>query len=109
MLGGLAGIFVFPFLPKDRSGDSKSLSAEIKPLQVSSDPKVACHVSAEHVPWMMAQGWVIENIEYDTSTIPPTAYFSLTKQELPTEDARDVDYVLGVKDGRLVKIETTEV
>jgi len=37
-------------------------------------------IPADSVPWMLAQGWKIESVDYDDSTAPPTAYYNMSKQ-----------------------------
>lgn len=39
-------------------------------------------VPGDAVGWLVAQGWQITDIDYDTSTVPRTAYYDMTRQSL---------------------------
>jgi hypothetical protein len=40
----------------------------------------AAAVPAESVEWLLAQGWQIVSVTYDTNTTPPTPYYNLTRE-----------------------------
>jgi hypothetical protein len=44
----------------------------------------ATDVGPDALPWMLAQGWQIYNIDYDTTTTPSTPYYDMTRDGVST-------------------------
>ena len=44
----------------------------------------AADIPGDSVPWMLAQGWQIQGVDYDTTTTPPTPYYNMSKQGMIT-------------------------
>ena len=45
---------------------------------------VVTNIPGDSVGWLLAQGWTIASVSYDTSTIPATPRYSMTKQKFST-------------------------
>lgn len=45
---------------------------------------IITNIPGDAVGWLLAQGWIIASVSYDTSTVPATPRYSMTKQRFLT-------------------------